>query len=1618
MSCNIFPDKKCLIKINEASDNIHRSANSEKCFSPASIQREGKCGSNCEVILMNEIEIDKKRRIIDESYYDDEIDIEGKENVLLTNNEQNRLGNFQSTSQIQIMQQRCPFLWKTSDSLIGIGKRLIKISKDRDRVRNKIKLNRNFNKFSHPNHSPSLAFSSVASILKVEEGDNMQLLKSSLQNKMNKGRDSSYSQSSNYDSDDILSSFGGDCDLSDYDRDKREIPCASINDSRDTYDSRSSGKRQQRGEEQSKQQQQQLNGTQYSTPHLTEQIAEHLIKRQQIYQQPQEIHERPQTSQIQQLLQSNLQIRDSVLNKVFIEDFSFRPPSLTIYAGTFVEFILKNNTSVHKLGCENEFSGIDMNYNNRSYKHRFLSAGYYEVQNEIFSFMVCRITVIECTEAKSSNHSDDIVSTTTAAPTTSNIDPAVVAAKVAINDNTAFIAATKSMSDSSSLVPPITTICTTTALTTVTAVGDASTYDTIVVDTIPTSGDIKCSTADPPSQATPTVTIAANRPSLPASNYTHHLLHGSFAADIDPINSHNAATPDCDNDTTPDDIKIIETPSEIDYQSTTDISTSIIAAMWKTSKSLESSSKSMSQVPSTALTSTIQTSMIQTIVSTPAPHVKNFSTAINMNTMDEISTVLNEKTMRISKLKPISTSTFLMKSSMTSTMTSTMTFTTITTAAATATITAPSLPSSHLTSSPLSSSPLSSSSLHLSINDNKRSTSESGPSEIADIGTSVVAAMFTSIARSLLASTKPTLATSLSCNSDFNDVTNDSAVLVNMDPITEVPISAILEGSVLKQSLSSRTIMQPLSTSTQASTQTSTTVPILTKPQETSNFQLNPLLPAERLAQLTASSQSLLELISIPPLLPPPLLSKKTVAESSPEIAQLLHATIAKCQTVSSSSTLTRTISTPTRGTGPLSITAPTVSSTKAITSNSTVYSGLRGSFGVITSTQSPTKEITDAIRNSAKNKGATAATALDNDVTNESGIDTNIIRISETPYGTVDNNDCQPVRSDEYKLIDVNDDERNIETIRSGRQKRNTKKNLKRKSKKINGLCSQENDSDSAVLDTCVIDESILMATSFTTAVASAIYISSSATSVTTTSTSTAAIITPSTIIFTTTSASSTSATVTNDTTIASRPAIIPSTTADDSTNNITDIAKASTMTPVTPVKPLIVSIYSPYTNTTTDIETQTRTPSSHQRVDSLLSSSLYRERVLFSVDWEDIDSDSEEEYNDTNYHDDIGSSSESNSNNDRNESSSKSGRNHEDDKIVLNNAKIGSIDDKEILPNKEEVEEFDHQYLKQNSDRRSMDISSNGPVILGKKGVNYRTSQEQNKPVHKSSKVLQNQQHKEQQKKIRIGDGAVSSSFLPEEIYHDDKSSTHYCTYDSKNKINYMNDGDRHENGISDYNFSSESKDNNMQENVSPQITSDFVKSSIMSSSTSNTASDTILNTTYNASSNIFSTICSTIPNTTLDNIPSSLNSQQDTVSPLMSLSIPPPTCHQRVEDDINTISDMNKNNNDTRYKCNNKNNFNTSAPVNSLTNKLKNQLGIGQNKTKKEIISPFCTSLQLPTTAPHYIENKILSQIPSPVDNDINTTNIDDFHEENNSWNYDKNEDDIEDFLTKRK
>jgi hypothetical protein len=327
----------------------------------------------------------------------------------------------------------------------------------------------------------------------------------------------------------------------------------------------------------------------------------------------------------------NLHIRDSENNKAFIDDFSFRPPSLTIYSGTTVEFIMKNNTSIHKLGCENEFSGIDMNHNNRSYKHRFLSVGYYEVQDEVFSFMICRITVIECTKIKSSSPLNDIALTSNNAAVKTNSAANDNTLAVKSTNDTTFVAAADSTVNTTPLVHPIDIIDRDSNAYIITV---PPTIDMAIQDTdIPyqkASDTMKCD-ANHSSVVPSAATAIGSRPCI-SSNSPHHLLHGSFATDTDPSKKNNSKTNDdvnVDSDES-GDVKRKENPAESDYMSTADIDTSPQTTMTSTfpSPAIEvtpTGPLSISELSATDYMSTadIDTSPQTTMTSTfPSPAIE------------------------------------------------------------------------------------------------------------------------------------------------------------------------------------------------------------------------------------------------------------------------------------------------------------------------------------------------------------------------------------------------------------------------------------------------------------------------------------------------------------------------------------------------------------------------------------------------------------------------------------------------------------------------------------------------------------------------------------------------------------------------------------------------------------------------------------------------------------------------------------------------------------------------------------------------------------------------------------------------------------------------------------
>ena len=91
--------------------------------------------------------------------------------------------------------------------------------------------------------------------------------------------------------------------------------------------------------------------------------------------------------------------QDQASFKVYIEDFAFRPATLTVTIDSKVDFITDGNAS-HKLNCDDEYEGVSLEGTGACYSHVFKRVGKYRVRDEIFSFMCCVIHVVD-TDIKS-----------------------------------------------------------------------------------------------------------------------------------------------------------------------------------------------------------------------------------------------------------------------------------------------------------------------------------------------------------------------------------------------------------------------------------------------------------------------------------------------------------------------------------------------------------------------------------------------------------------------------------------------------------------------------------------------------------------------------------------------------------------------------------------------------------------------------------------------------------------------------------------------------------------------------------------------------------------------------------------------------------------------------------------------------------------------------------------------------------------------------------------------------------------------------------------------------------------------------------------------------------------
>lgn len=80
--------------------------------------------------------------------------------------------------------------------------------------------------------------------------------------------------------------------------------------------------------------------------------------------------------------------------KVSVEDFVFRPDTVSVDQGAKIQFTYHGSVSVQKLSCEGEFENVALGGDAAPiYVHQFESAGAFAVVNEVFSFMSCQVTV-------------------------------------------------------------------------------------------------------------------------------------------------------------------------------------------------------------------------------------------------------------------------------------------------------------------------------------------------------------------------------------------------------------------------------------------------------------------------------------------------------------------------------------------------------------------------------------------------------------------------------------------------------------------------------------------------------------------------------------------------------------------------------------------------------------------------------------------------------------------------------------------------------------------------------------------------------------------------------------------------------------------------------------------------------------------------------------------------------------------------------------------------------------------------------------------------------------------------------------------------------------------------
>jgi hypothetical protein len=430
----------------------------------------------------------------------------------------------------------------------------------------------------------------------------------------------------------------------------------------------------------------------------------------------------------------------------------------------------------------------------------------------------------------------------------------------------------------------------------------------------------------------------------------------------------------------------------------------------------------------------------------------------------------------------------------------------------------------------------------------------------------------------------------------------------------------------------------------------------------------------------------------------------------------------------------------------------------------------------------------------------------------------------------------------------------------------------------------------------------------------------------------------TSSSIIFTTTSTSSSLATITNDRTIASKSSINTTATGvfdnngekdhrvhdnnkiDYSTSNNIDItANATTAitlaSSITPNKPLIVSVYSPYTNITTEIETSPTTPNSYDRVDSLLNPSLRKERVLFSVDWEDIDSSSDEDYENDGFDDDD-TNVFSKDNNYKIIETSKNVNEEKKDTTLL-----AHFDDVQVLSEALIQQPLNLQHLEQKHNIQSLDIPLKKSSIIGKKAINKHLQDQKIQEIQsqKQLKVHQNRQNIYQDQKINDKEA--------EQVNH--------CSRIDPNNEKIHNQIPSEINDKNNFIINSDTVSQDKKAIYNPSA-----PSNLTSNITSNTTLDSTTGTTKTTPPKINdckkSDSFSSVNDDYLimkDDFPSdglTIDDGADNLEIMKSEQIINSENHEKNDNNISNV--------DSDYLNN--------TPEKSLTNKLKDQLGIGQS------------------------------------------------------------------------